>query len=253
MRRLVPALSVLLTACGAQPLPVPGAAAHAVPAPIERRDPEARVDPDARIPSCGGAPRSTAPLASDEARERAAASARTPSRWGKGFRTLRPPRGFHTVHAPSGDDLGDLVKAFAYQPGEFEVTVEIFDHPAAPAREQSLLRYVVRAFDANGEDLDDIEVDEESFTSWFDRVAELRDEADRRIVEWAYVEKGCESSERYERFIEDGDHLWHIRMVVSPSAPEEDLLLWMALFFDAPLAGPAPSDRRGLAGKGTTR
>jgi hypothetical protein len=38
-----------------------------------------------------------------------------------------------------------------------------------------------------------------------------------------------------------------------PSTPEIELLLWMALFFDAPLAGPAPSDRRGLVGKETTR
>jgi hypothetical protein len=42
-------------------------------------------------------------------------------------------------------------------------------------------------------------------------------------------------------------------MVVSPAAPEADLLLWMALLFDAPLGGPAPADRGGLAGQSTPR
>lgn len=141
---------------------------------------------------------------------------------------------------------------FVHSRDGLEVTLEVFDHPAAPAKGRSLLRHVVMAFDANDEDLDD-DIDDESLALRFNRVTELLDDQGRRIVEWAFVEKGCERGELYERFVEDGDHLWHIRMEVSPTASEADLLLWMGLFFDAPLAGPAPSDRRGLAGQGTPR
>jgi hypothetical protein len=145
------------------------------------------------------------------------------------------------------------VTKFVYDDHEWiQVVVQIFDHPAAQMRGRRLFRYAVEAFDANGEDVTD-DMEDESLVNWFDRVAELRDEEGRSIVEWAYVEKGCERAELYERFILDGDHLWHVTMEVSPTAPEEDLLLWMALFFDAPLAGPAPPDRRGLAGKQTPR
>jgi hypothetical protein len=143
------------------------------------------------------------------------------------------------------------VQTFVYE-SEYGVEVKVFDHPAALAYGKSLLRYVVKTFDANREDLDGT-VDDQSLAGWFDRVAELRDDHGRRIVEWAYVQKGCDRGELYERFIEDGEHLWHVRMEVLFEAPETDLLMWMALFFDAPLAGPTPPDRHGLAGKSTTR
>jgi len=253
--RLLPVLSVLLLACGAAP----------PAAPIDPAAPEAGKRAAVYPPPCRGSGSAGAPPGLTEAtRQRATAAARAPDRWGKGYRALQPPPGFHAVPVSNDvvDDIADdseveapadLVMKFKHDDHEFiSVAVQVFDHPAARPEGQSLFRYAVRSFDANGEDVTD-EMADDSFVNWFDRVAEFRDEKGRRIVEWAYVEKGCERAELYERFIEDGEHLWHVSMEVMPSAPEEDLLRWMALFFDAPLASTAPADRRGLAGKGTTR
>ncbi|MDI1483416.1 hypothetical protein [Polyangium sp. y55x31] len=257
---LLPVLSLLLIACGAAPPAAP------IDPSAQKAGPRAAVHP----PGCRGSQSSAAPpVAADAARARAMAAARAPDHWGKGYRALQPPPGFRVVPvsrgaaAPADDEEvetditpADLVAKFEYQHegGEwFSVVVQVFDHPAARPEGQSLFRHAVISFDANGEDVTD-EMEDDSFKNWFDRVAELRDEKGRRIVEWAYVEKGCERAELYERFIEDGEHLWHVSMEVMPTAPEEDLLRWMVLLFDAPLAGPAPADRRGLAsGNGTTR
>ncbi|TKD01378.1 hypothetical protein [Polyangium fumosum] len=253
---LLPVLSLLL-ACGAAP----------PAAPLDSSAPEAGKRAAVHPPGCRGSGSAVAPPGSNEAtRQRAAAAARATDGWGKGYRALQPPPGFHAVPVAKNVDDGaadededevetpaNLVMKYAYDDHEFiSVVVEVFDHRAARPEGQSLFRHAVRSFDANGEDVTD-EMADASFVNWFDRVAELRDEKGRRIVEWAYVEKGCDRAELYERFIEEGEHLWHVRMEVMPSAPEEDLLRWMAHFFDAPLAGPAPADRRGLAGKETTR
>ncbi|MDI1443444.1 hypothetical protein [Polyangium sp. 6x1] len=257
MRNLLPVLSLLLIACGAAP----------PAAPIEPSAPEAGKRAAVHPPGCRGSGSAVAPPGSDEAaRQRARAAARGPDRWGKGYRALQPPPGFHAVpvskdvaDGAADDEIettptpADLVAKFEYDDHEYiSVVVQVFDHPAARPEGQSLFRHAAKSFDANGEDITD-EMADDSFVNWFDRVAEFRDEKGRRIVEWAYIEKGCERAELYERFIEDGEHLWHVSMEVMPTAPEADLLLWMALFFDAPLGGPAPADRRGLTGKQTTR
>ncbi|MDC0748033.1 hypothetical protein [Polyangium mundeleinium] len=257
--RLLPVLSVLLLACGAAP----------PAAPLDPSAPEGGNRAAVHPPGCRGSGSAVAPPGPDEAaRQRATAAARASEGWGKGYRALQPPPGFHAVPvakkvadgaADDGEDEveveapADLVMKFEYDDHEYiSVDVQVFDHPAARPEGQSLFRYAAKSFDANGEDITD-EMEDDSFVRWFDRVAAFQDEKGRRIVEWAYVEKGCERGELYERFIEDGAHLWHVRMEVMPSAPEEDLLRWMAHFFDAPLASPAPADRRGLAGKETTR
>ncbi|MDI3285861.1 hypothetical protein [Polyangium sp. 15x6] len=248
---LLPVLSLLLIACGAAP----------PAAPVEPSAPQDRPRAAVRPPGCRGSGSPVAPsMPADAARQRAAAAARAPDRWGKGYRALKPPPGFHAVPITRGaaedgelETPADLVARFEYDDHEYiSAVVQVFDHRAPRPEGQSLFRHAARSFDANGEDIPD-DAEDDSFVNWFDRVAEFQDEKGRSIVEWAYVEKGCERAELYERFIEDGEHLWHVSMEVMPTAPEEDLLLWMALFFDAPLAGPAPANRRGLGEGKTTR
>ncbi|MDC3960655.1 hypothetical protein [Polyangium jinanense] len=261
MRNLFPVLSILLAACGAAPPVVPLAA------PVEPSAPEARPRAAVRPRGCLGAGSPVAsPVSAEAARQRAATAAHAPDRWGKGYRALEPPPGFRVVpvskdaaSAAADDEIettvapADLVTRFEYE-GDMGllVVVQVFDHPATRPEGHSLFRHAVISYDTNGEDVTD-EMEDDSFKNWFDHLAELRDEEGRHIVEWSYREKGCERAELYERFIEDGDHLWHIAIEVMPRAPEEDMLLWMALLFDAPLASPAAPDRRGIIENENTR
>ncbi len=74
--------------------------------------------------------------------------------------------------------------------------------------------------------------------------ADWRDKRGRRHMEYAYVPKGCDRSEVYERFVEVGHELMQVTMDINGTAPPAIAAAWLDAFFDAPLATQAPAARR---------
>jgi hypothetical protein len=131
--------------------------------------------------------------------------------------------------------------------------VEVQRHAARPSKAESLFHYAARAHGDFQEGEVTPEIDDESLARWFNRVATIRDERGREIVEWSYVMKGCERTEVFERFVEDGDNLFHVSVVVEPTIAETELADWLARFFDAPFAAPAAANRASLTGEKSPR
>ena len=97
------------------------------------------------------------------------------------------------------------------------------------------------------------ELGDDALAHWFNHVATFRDERGRQILEWAYVMKGCERAEVFERFVEDDTSLVHVSVTVEPTLSEIDLADWLARFFDAPFAAPPAPNRASLMGQRTPR
>ena len=239
------------------------------------RVPAPAAAPAHRLPTCADdAPVPTASPADERTLFRKAHDqARSSPAWGRGPAAVELPMGFVRLPNPlrcttdpdesntgeeglSDEDCSAQVAAYLFDISENEpritATVRYFRRPAPAARPASLFRYVVGFWDQSREDITDID-DAASLRQWFNWVDEFSDPDGRRVVEWGFVQKGCERGELFERFIEDAGFLWHIRLEALGSIPSSELAEWLARFFDAPFAAPSSERRAALGREGTPR
>jgi hypothetical protein len=202
------------------------------------------------------------------------------SAWGKGFGHLELPAGFVDTNAPreglvdindadedpaarwSGylDEGGpDRLHLWVYDASEregppWDAAAWVLVYPMPDARPASLFLHAVRTLEvtAGGPGLAP-DTTSDQVENWFNFHGELQDDGGRRIVEWAYVEKGCERAERYERILDTGATMVRMVLVVEGGADDATLADWTARFFDAPLALPRYEGRRSLAFERTPR
>ena len=195
--------------------------------------------------------------------------------WGAGVAAIELPRGFERRPAPrpyqkdaeaeeGGDrlpdeDVRDHVATYriSVDGGEtgstfLEATVRVLRRPAPATRPKSLFRYLVATYDGNREDVTP-EIEDASLAHWFNWAEELQDDRGRRVVEWGYVQKGCERAELFEHFVEDGRWIWQVQLEAEPTVPAAQLAEWLWRFFDAPFGGPLPKRRAALSGEQTPR
>lgn len=123
--------------------------------------------------------------------------------------------------------------------------LDTFRHVATEPRER-FEREVMGRFDPFDTPLEPDE-DVEGRWRWFGYALRWRS-GERLALEWAYVEKGCEREEVYERFVRDGDVLWHVRLRVQATIEATTLADWVTMIFDAPLGVVAPDGRIALFG-----
>lgn len=77
------------------------------------------------------------------------------------------------------------------------------------------------------------------------------DEKGRANLEFAYVPKGCERMENYLRFVQIGDTLVGLTLMIHDTARPEIAAPWLHSFFDAPLGVRRPPERRFAYGHST--
>ncbi len=220
---------------------------------------------DAPPAPCGDDGGVAAPSPAPRAFERAHDRVRADPAWGR----LEPeiPAGFRALTdqdladdringALSEPRATDRVGAWVLEredgPAHFTV-VEMGRYAARPTKEETLFRYAVRVHGGFQAGEVSAELTDAALERWFNRVETIRDERGREIVEWAYVVKGCERAEVFERFVEDDVSLLRVSLVVEATARDDELAEWLARFFDAPFAAPAAANRASLTGRATPR
>lgn len=140
----------------------------------------------------------------------------------------------------------DRIGLWTYYDEELTMAVlDTFRHVATEPRER-FEREVMGRFDPFDTPLEPDE-DVEGRWRWFGYALRWRS-GERLALEWAYVEKGCEREEVYERFVRDGDVLWHVRLRVQATIEATTLADWVTMIFDAPLGVVAPDGRIALFG-----
>ncbi len=247
-------LLVWLVGCSAattEPAPAPSSSAEA---PVE-----ISVTPKRSPKPCGGP--------SGGAVGRPLIARDTPGN-GPGYERFVPPAGFQAVPlssiAPDGDNDSTVLHYFALEPSKDRVALftwerqepyaaavlDVLRHAAGQIPKGEFERIVVERF--SGLDIGASDEDR-AWRHAFNVFVAWTDKRGRDAVEWAYVMKGCEREEVYERFIHDGNVIWQISVLVQPSVEDEPLGVWLASAFDAPMAMPIPEGRKNLMGDKTVR
>lgn len=255
MRR-APALGILVWLVGCS-----AAATEPAPAPLTSTDAavEVAIPPAKRSPQPCGGPKG-GPVGGSLAAGGAASKT--------GYERFVPPPGFLAAPLPhiesAMEDDSSVLHYLMPEPSEDRVAiwtwereepyaiaaVDLFRHPAGQIPKGELERIVVERFSGLEMGASD---EDRAWRHAFNVFVAWTDPRGRDAVEWAYVMKGCERQEVYERFVHDGNVIWHVAVLVQPSVDDEILGAWLASAFDGPLGMPVPSGRKNLLGEGTKR
>lgn len=185
-----------------------------------------------------------------------------------GYERFTPPSGFRTVPLAgietAGENDSTVLHYFSLEPSNDRVALltwqrdepyaiavlDVQRHPAGQIPSGEFERLVVERFSGLETGASD---EERAWRHAFNAFFAWTDARGREAVEWAYVMKGCERQEVYERFIHDGNVIWQASVLVQPSVDDETLGEWLASAFDAPMGVPIPRGRKNLRGDGTVR
>jgi hypothetical protein len=188
---------------------------------------------------------------------------------GPGYDRFAPPSGFQSEPLSNIENAGEnestVLHFFSLEPSKDRVAVwtlfkdddapalaviDLHRHPAGTIPKGELERIVVERFSGLEMGASD---EDRAWRHLFNFFVAWTDSRGREAVEWAYVMKGCERQEVYERFIRDGNVIWQVSVLLEPSVEDATLGAWLAAAFDEPMAMPIPEGRKNLLGEGTPR
>lgn len=185
-----------------------------------------------------------------------------------GYEVFAPPPGFQSAPLSSIETAAEndstVLHYFTLEPSKDRVALwtwereepyatavlDLLRHAAGKLPKGEFERIVVERFSGLETGASD---EDRAWRHAFNVFVAWTDSRGREAVEWAYVMKGCEREEVYERFIYDGNVIWQVSVLVQPSIDDETLGKWLATAFDAPMAMPIPEGRKNLMGEKTVR
>mgnify|MGYP003383260984 CR=1 FL=1 len=254
MRKLISLLCVAAMSCAGG-----GVAPTATPRePAPTPTPKPKPKPKPGVAPCGGS-QMPSPDADHLAAVKAARAARRAGAvtGSSGFYQVVLPPGFRRDDRAPQFEEGEInpgrVHAFTHSSTDTYVFVEVRRHPAVATTKSSSLRTWAEAVLWKFEPLAKDSVG--SSAGFIDHVpvyfAAWRDSKGRRNIEYAYVQKGCERGEIYERFVEVAGALLRVTVDINGMATPSEAAPWLDVFFDAPLGTSAPAERRFAYGLST--